>query len=114
MPLPRESTELNIEILRNICTLENIEITMHAARRLEQRNISIKDILACIMNGEIIEQYPTDYPYPSCLILGFTIKKKYLHTVIGSDLKKLWIITAYYPDSNKWESDYKTRKGDTL
>ena len=26
------------------------------------------------MNGEIIEQYPDDYPYPSCLILGVSIK----------------------------------------
>lgn len=101
---------VNIEFLRKICKLENIEITMHAAKRLEQRNISILDIIQCINTGEIIEQYPTDYPYPSCLILGISINNKILHTVIGTDLACIWIITAYYPDPNKWESDFKTRK----
>ncbi|MFG6337693.1 MAG: DUF4258 domain-containing protein [Lachnospiraceae bacterium] len=37
--------------------------------------MSINDIIFCIHEGEIIEQYPDDYPYPSCLILGFTMKK---------------------------------------
>lgn len=106
--------ELNIDDLRKICIPENIEITMHAAKRLEQRGILVKDIISCIHNGEIIEQYPDDYPYPSCLILGMAINQKYIHIVIGSDLKTLWIVTAYYPDKNKWENDLKTRKGNTL
>ena len=52
--------ELNILDLQKICTLENIEITMHAAKRLEQRGISIDDVISCIKNGEIIAQYPDD------------------------------------------------------
>lgn len=105
-----EIMELNIDTLRKICELENIEITMHAAKRLEQRGISIVDVIQCIKNGEIIEQYPDDYPYPSCLILGFSVNDKMLHVVVGSDLSCLWIVTAYYPDPTKWESDFKTRK----
>lgn len=102
--------ELNIDKLRKICLPENIELTMHAAKRLEQRGISIHDVMHCIMNGEIIEQYPTDYPYPSCLILGISVNSKLLHTVIGTNLSQLWIVTAYYPDINKWSTDCKTRK----
>ena len=101
---------LNIHELRKICSLENIEITLHAARRLEQRGILIKDILSCIQNGEIIEQYPDDYPYPSCLILGLSSKQKYLHTVIGNNMQTLWVVTAYFPSLQKWEDDFKTRK----
>lgn len=70
----------------------------------------INDILACIRNGEIIEQYPDDYPYPSCLVLGFSLKQRFLHVVVGSDLNTIWIITAYYPDKNKWENNFKIRK----
>lgn len=102
--------DLKIEDLQKICAPENIEITMHAAKRLEQRNISINDVISCIHRGEIIEQYPDDYPYPSCLILGHSVKQKYIHVVIGINLKTLWIITAYYPDPNKWKQDLKTRK----
>lgn len=102
--------ELTIDVLRKICSIENLEITMHAAKRLEQRGITIKDITSCILSGEIIEQYPTDYPFPSCLILGLSVNRQYIHVVVGSDLETLWIITAYLPDSQKWEPDLKTRK----
>lgn len=102
--------ELNIHDLQKICALENIEITIHAAKRLEQRGISIDDIISCINNGEIIEQYPDDYPFPSCLILGSSVSNLFIHVVVGSDLKTLWIVTAYYPDINKWDADFKVRK----
>ena len=68
---------LDILELRKLCIPKNIHITLHAAKRLEQRGIFLKDVMACIMNGEIIEQYPDDYPYPSCLILGMSIEDKY-------------------------------------
>ena len=102
--------ELNIDDLRKICNIENIEITMHAAKRLEQRGIHVSDVISCIRNGKIIEQYPTDYPFPSCLILGLSVKQKHLHVVIGSNLETLWIVTAYYPNPDKWENDFQTRK----
>ena len=102
--------ELNIEDLQRICTPENIIITIHAAKRLEQRGIFLKEVMNCIMTGEIIEQYPDDYPYPSCLILGMSIEDKYLHVVIGNHESDLFLITAYFPSFDKWESDFKTRK----
>lgn len=102
--------ELCIDELRKICTIDNIEITLHAAKRLEQRGILLKDIIECIKSGEIIEQYPDDYPFPSCLILGMSFEQKQLHVVVGSNMVTLWIVTAYFPDLQKWESDLKTRK----
>jgi len=101
---------LTIEDLRKICFLEKIEVTLHAAKRLEQRGLFIEDIISCIQNGEIIEQYPDDYPFPSCLILGLSVRKQRIHVVVGSDLDTLWIITAYFPDHQKWNSDFRTRK----
>lgn len=102
--------ELSMEELRKLCTLEKIVITLHAVKRLEQRGIRSKDVLDCIISGEIIEQYPEDYPHPSCLILGRCGEKKPLHAVIGSNGEQLWIITAYYPSPEQWENDWKTRK----
>lgn len=67
--------ELSIDDLRKICIPENIEITIHAAKRLAQRNISVNDVISCVHQGEIIEQYEDDYPYPSCLLLGLSVKQ---------------------------------------
>ena len=97
---------LDILELRKLCIPKNIRITLHAAKRLEQRGIFLKDVISCIMNGEIIEQYPDDYPYPSCLILGMSIEDKYLHVVIGNHESDLFLITAYHLQASK----QKTRK----
>ena len=87
---------LDILELRKLCIPKNIRITLHAAKRLEQRRIFLKDVIACIMNGEIIEQYPDDYPYPSCLILGMSIEDKYLHVVIVTIFSNIDAVEQYF------------------
>jgi len=53
--------------------------------RIFRRGISMVDVISALTNGEIIEQYPTDYPFPSCLVLGRTKAGKALHIVCGSN-----------------------------
>lgn len=60
--------------------------------------------------GEIIEDYPNDYPNPSCLIFGYTLNNRVIHVVIGYDVENIYIITAYYPNTDKFELDMKTRR----
>ena len=84
--------------------------TEHLALRLRERGIKRVDVLTCILNGEIIEQYPDAYPHPACLVLAMLKDNKPLHTVVGICEEKIFIITVYYPTLDKWESDYKTRK----
>ena len=103
--------ELEIQKLRNLCKDETIQMTSHVIDRCKQRDITYIDIKHCVMTGQIIERYPDDYPYPSCLLLGVSVNNKYLHIVVSVNAGLLWIITAYYPDTDKWESDLKTRKG---
>ena len=78
--------------------------------RLLQRNISQNDVENALMNGEIIEEYENDYPYPSCLVYGIDLDNKVLHIVCGSNGEELWIITAYYPDNSEWENNLKKRR----
>lgn len=101
---------MNIEDFKKLCQNETIQMTQHVINRCRERNIKLCDIKNCIMNGEIIEEYPSDYPFPSALILGITINSKYLHVVSGISDDAIWIITAYYPSNDKWYSDYKIRK----
>jgi len=102
---------ITIEELHKLCTDGTIKWTTHTLMRLQERGINPSDIKSCIINGEIIEQYPNDYPYPSCLLSGTSIAGKYIHIVTGVGHGYLWIITAYFPSSEKWNEDFKTRKG---
>ena len=78
--------------------------------RFRQRGLKVKDIRYAVNNGEIIEQYPEDFPFPSCLIFGKAADEKIIHVVMSDEGKMSRIITAYYPDPDKWDSQLKVRK----
>ena len=101
---------MNIEELK--CFIEKGDIlwTTHCLQRMGERDIKRADVKNCILNGEIIEYYPNDFPHPSCLIFGMTLDNQVLHVVAGTDGTRLCIITAYFPSINKFEPDMKTRR----
>lgn len=99
-----------LRTIRQRCAAHQLRWTNHILTRLFQRGISIDDVTHALESGEIIEHYPEDYPYPSYLILGRTAANEQLHIVCGIGSDYLHLITAYYPDPERWESDGKTRK----
>lgn len=102
--------ELSLAHLRTLFREDKVTWTGHVQKRMLSKMITTSDVERCILEGEIIEQYPDDYPYPSCLILGVDTGEAFIHVVVGSDFTRLWIVTAYRPDPDEWESDWKTRK----
>ena len=96
---------LRIENIRDCYTDDSTVLTEHLLTRMRQRSIRLKDIEYAITNGEIIEQYPADYPFPSCLINAENI-----HVVCSVSEKHLYIITAYRPSPEKWETGGRQRK----
>lgn len=101
---------VDLEDLRKLNKAENYAITEHARARLIERSITLTDVICCVANGEIIEQYESDKPLPSCLVLGMSLLKRYLHVVISHDDEFIYLITAYFPDKQQWESDFRTRR----
>ena len=101
---------LNIENIRKYLKERKIIWSVHCSNRLDKRDISRTDVKNALKNGKIIEYYYEDYPYPSCLILGKCSNNKRLHIVCGINKEFLYMITAYYPDENKWDDDMKIRR----
>ncbi len=81
----------------------------HAIQRMFERDISEGDVEDTVKNGDIIEEYLDDKPYPSFLALKFY--EKPLHVVFAKNEEdgEIIVITAYHPDKEKWSDDYKTR-----
>ena len=77
---------------------------------LEEDHLLKDSLINKINNGEIIEQYPEDFPFPSCLILGKTYSNQWIHLVMSDEGSMSRVITAYYPDKEKWTEDFRTRK----
>jgi uncharacterized DUF497 family protein len=101
---------MSIEKIRQLMNHAKIKWSTHCLERMQERDISIADVEKCILSGEIIEDYPHDFPHPSCLIFGYTVSGRILHVVIGTDESALYVITTYYPDTTKFMEDLKTRK----
>ena len=78
---------MDIKQLQTLCNSSdsNIKWAKHCLERMQERDINIDDVESCLQTGEIIEDYPDDFPHPGCLIFGYTKENKILHIVVGSD-----------------------------
>lgn len=101
---------ITIEELRKQNNPRDIIITEHANARMLSRGITRRDVIHIIETGEIIEQYPEAYPAPACLVLGFTHENRFAHVVLALMSGFVRVITAYFPDSEKWKPDFSTRR----
>ncbi|MBW2138236.1 MAG: DUF4258 domain-containing protein [Deltaproteobacteria bacterium] len=97
-----------IEAIRN----NRIRITDHADEEAEDDQLTFDEIFFSVSNGEMIEDYPDDKPYPSCLIYGQAFSGDPIHTVWAFNEQSGWavLITVYRPDPNHWIDFRKRRK----
>lgn len=72
---------MDINIIKEMVKNKKIRWTNHVVIRILQRNITQLDIETALLNGEIIEEYENDYPYPSCLVYGINVNNKIMHVV---------------------------------
>jgi hypothetical protein len=102
---------MDILQLRNMVREGRYKIAFFHTEKLRQRRIEIGALEEVISAGEVIESYPHDPRGPSCLVAGKTREGRPLHIVCG-DLEKerFLVITAYEPEPDEWELDWKTRK----
>jgi len=77
--------EYIIDSIRN----SRIKITDHADEEAFDDLLSYEEIYFSATHGEIIEDYPKDKPYPSCLIFGKNFQGEPIHSVWGYNPKKL-------------------------
>ena len=95
-----------VDAIRN----SRVRITDHADEEVFDDNLAYEEIYFSVTNGKVIEDYPSDKPYPSCLILGRNFSGEPIHSVWAYNPENLWtvLITVYRPDPARW-IDWKER-----
>ncbi|MFW0860436.1 MAG: DUF4258 domain-containing protein [Dehalococcoidia bacterium] len=103
---------VNLCFIHDHVQVQRYRLTKHATIIRLERGVAIAELEQALLNGEIIERYPDDKPYPSCLVLGWLASGDPLHIVCsrGNIEPALRIVTLYEPEDDLWQSDYKTRK----
>jgi len=103
-----------IQTIQRCFNYDLVYYTRHAKYEMENEEfgrILDKEIYEAINNGEVIEKYLADKPYPSVLIYGKTNVNRPLHIVCAynKDDDMVIVITAYHPNPDLWIR-YKKRK----
>lgn len=95
---------MNIEDIRDAVRNGRYRPTIHADERSVAEQITDEEIFASVLGGEVIEDYPDDRPFPSCLIYGETIGGDVVHSVWAYDANQTLaiLITVYRPDPGRW------------
>ena len=83
----------------------------HTLEKMIIRGISREEVLEVLENGEVIQSYDYDKPFPSVLMLSFPSNRP-LHVVVAFDEtnRLVFVITTYEPDLTIFEPDFKTKK----
>ena len=101
---------MDIEVIRAKIAQGRYVIAFTHTEKLRQRRIKAEDIERAVNGGEILEDYADDPRGPSCLILGMAGERP-LHVVFGRlDADEILVITAYNPDPEQWQDDWRTRR----
>ena len=93
--------------------LERFLYTKHARDEMESEElgeIREAEVFEAVLEGKMIQEYPDDEPYPSCLIYGRTSTERPLHVVCAYSAEDdmVVIITVYEPHSSRW-MDFERR-----
>jgi hypothetical protein len=87
-------------------------VTNHAKDEADNDILKYDQISYSVLRGEIIEDYPLDRPYPSCLIYGRTESDVPVHSVwaFNEGTGYAVLITVYRPDPDKWNENKERKK----
>jgi hypothetical protein len=102
-----------VEIAKIIASIADnqIRITDPADEEAQADDLSFDEIFGSVLRGEVIEDYPDDWPHPSCLIYGETFKGDPVHSVWAYNEENAWavLLTVYRPDPDRW-IDFRIRR----
>ena len=84
---------------------------VHAIQRMFERHVSVRSVSQALQSGETIEDYSSEMPEPSRLIIGFQGKRPF-HVVTSENLEtnEIIIITVYIPDAGRWTKGFRSRR----
>jgi hypothetical protein len=95
---------MDVEDLIVAIRKSQVRITDHADEEAAEDDLTFDEIYFSVMHGEVIEEYQSDKPHPSCLVMGKNFAGEPIHSVWAYNSGNGWavLITVYRPDPKRW------------
>ncbi len=90
-----------------------ILVSGHGYDEMASDDILVSDVLQSLNSATVAEEYPDYFKGPCVLALHHDRVNQPLHVLWGIPRHSngtAVIVTAYRPDPNRWDSDFKRRK----
>jgi hypothetical protein len=81
----------------------------HAVQRMFERKISLSKVRAALQGADVIEDYSSEMPEPSRLLMGMQGLRPF-HIVVAENDTQTTVITVYLPAPDKWRQGARSRR----
>jgi Domain of unknown function (DUF4258) len=101
----------DLNLCRKAISNGDYEWRKHTLQRIAERSVLQAEIVEVLLQGEQINTYDNDKPFPSALFFKI-VNKRPIHVVVAIDKVNVFasIITVYEPSLEIFEADFKTKK----
>jgi len=99
--------------IKELAVHGEIKISEHGYDELADDGILVRDIVAGLIEAEVLEDYPEYHKGACILVLEYDTDGHPIHAVWGIPKGKsspAVLVTAYRPDKNRWSNDFRRRK----
>ena len=102
-----------IEQVRALVARGEVLVSLHGAEELATDGIQVREVVNGLSASEAIEEYPDYAKGPCVLVLQRDASGQPIHVVwgipMGQDSPAV-LVTAYRPDSKKWDETWLKRR----
>lgn len=105
------SPELFLSCLKQVIITSGYRVSNHPDEQALEDDLKISEICYSVKNGEVIEEYADDFPFPSCLVYGCCSNNSPVHRVwaYNENNASAVLMTVYRLSPEKW-IDFKQRR----
>lgn len=101
------------EQIRSLVAAGAVRTSDHAYGRLQEKDISYRQLVSSLADAEVLERYP-DYRHGPCFLSRHVFPAgRIAHAVWGMAKEGptlAVLITAYWPDPSEWDDELRTRR----